>query len=82
MMTSKLTQEDVAWLESQLSDAIDPISPRSEFVTRARAELMNLPAQPALPACVNSAALAAVALSLVALVVAIFFFYQHGRETR
>lgn len=80
MTTSKLTHEDVAWLESQLSEAINPIAPRPEFVNRARAELMSLPAQPALPAWANPAALAAVALSLVALIVGIFFFYQRGRE--
>lgn len=80
MTTSKLTHEDLAWLESKLSDAIDPISPRPEFVDRAREELMRLPAQPALPAWVNPAALAAVVLSLVALVVGIAFFYQRGRE--
>jgi hypothetical protein len=81
MTTSKLTQEDIAWLEDKLNDAIDPVSPRPEFVHRARAELMNLPAQPALPAWVNPAALAAVVLSLVALVVGIAFFYQRGHES-
>lgn len=80
MTTSKLTQEDIAWLEDKLSSAIDPVAPRPEFVDRAREELMNLPAQPALPAWVNPAALAAVALSLVALIVGIAFFYQRGRE--
>lgn len=80
MTTSKLTPEDIIWLEDKLSDAIDPVSPRPEFVDRARAELMSLPPQPAPPAWVNPFALAAVTLSLVALVVGILFFYQHGRD--
>lgn len=80
MTTTKLTQEDIAWLESRLSNAIDPISPRPEFIDRAREELMNLPPQPVLPAWVQRTTLAAVVLSLLALIVAIFFFYQHGRE--
>jgi hypothetical protein len=80
MTTTKLIQEDIAWLESRLSNAIDPVSPRPEFINRAREELMSLPPQPMLPAWVKRTTLAAVLLSLLALIIAMFFFYQRGRE--
>jgi hypothetical protein len=80
MTTTRLTQEDIAWLESRLSSAIDPVNPRPEFINRAREELMSLPPQPALPAWVKRTTLAAVVLSLLALIAAIFFFYQRSRE--
>ncbi len=39
---SKLTPEDLAWLEEQISQATPPVQPRREFVERARDELMQL----------------------------------------
>ncbi len=80
MTTSKLTQEDIAWLESRLNNAIDPVIPRPEFIDRAREELMSLPPQRMLPAWVKRSTLAAVVLSLLALLVGSFFFYQRSRE--
>jgi hypothetical protein len=77
MTTSKLTQEDIAWLESRLNSAIDPVMPRPEFIDRAREELMNLPVQP--PARMKRAALGAVVLSLVALLVGIYYFHRRSR---
>lgn len=79
MTTTKLTQEDIAWLESRLSSAIDPVTPRPEFIDRAREELMNLPVQPALPPWVKRSTLAAMVLSLLALLAGIAFFYQRSR---
>ena len=43
---SKLTPEDILWLESRLSAAVqtaEPVLPRPEFVRRAKVELMELP---------------------------------------
>lgn len=80
MTTSKLTQEDIEWLEGRLSNAIDPVMPRPEFIDRAREELMNLPVKAPLPAWAKRSTLAAVVLSLAALLVGIFYFYQRSRE--
>jgi hypothetical protein len=77
MTTSKLTEDDIAWLESRLNSAIDPVMPRPEFIDRAREELMRLPVQP--PARMKRAALGAVVLSLAALLVGMFYFYRRSQ---
>lgn len=80
MTTTKLTPEDVAWLEQRLSHAIadEPVTPRREFIDRARDELRNVePVQP-LPRWVKPSVLAATVLSLLALVGALF--YLRSRE--
>lgn len=80
MTTSKLTEEDIAWLEGRLNNAIDPVTPRPEFIDRAREELMSLPVRQPLPAWVKRSTLAAVVLSLIALLAGMLFFYQRSRE--
>jgi len=71
--TSKLTPEDLAWLERRLSDAIAPVAPSPEFVLRAKQELMNSPGSRPLPAWVKRGVLTAAALSLVSLVAMLFY---------
>jgi hypothetical protein len=44
--TSKLTPEDLTWLESRISRATPPVQPSREFVDRARDELMQLHVDP------------------------------------
>ena len=80
---TKLTPEDVAWLEQRLSHAIErePVTPRREFIDRAREELMNAePAEPMqpVPRWVKPSVLAALVLSLLALVATLF--YLRGRD--
>jgi hypothetical protein len=75
---SKLTPEDVAWLEQKLTSVIEPVTPRPEFIHRARQELMNLPPERPMPGWVKPGVLAAVVLSLLALVATLFFL--HDRE--
>jgi hypothetical protein len=75
---SKLTPEDVVWLEQQLTSAVAPVAPRPEFVHRAKQELMELPPYRPLPRWVKPGVLAAVVLSLLALVGMIL--YLHDRE--
>lgn len=45
MARTKLTAEDVSWLESRLSDAVfaEPIQPRREFIDRAKSQLLDSP---------------------------------------
>jgi hypothetical protein len=40
-MRSKITDEDVAWLEHRLSAALAPVNPRAEFVNNARRALLS-----------------------------------------
>ena len=42
-MKSKLTSEDVEWLERRLSTAMSPVQPRAEFVHDAKQALLTLP---------------------------------------
>ncbi len=42
-MKSKLTSEDVAWLEQRLSTAMAPVQPRAEFVHDAKRALLTMP---------------------------------------
>jgi hypothetical protein len=41
-MKSKLTSEDVEWLEQRLSTAMSPVEPRAEFVHDAKRALLTL----------------------------------------
>ncbi len=41
-MKSKLTSEDMAWLEQRLSMAMAPVQPRAEFVHDAKQALLTL----------------------------------------
>jgi hypothetical protein len=75
--TSKLTPEDVAWLEQQLSRVIEPITPRPEFIHRAKQELMDLPPAAPLPRWARTTVLAALLLSLLALLGAILFLRRN-----
>ncbi len=75
-VTSKLTPEDVAWLERRLSDAIEPITPRPEFVRRAKQELMDSPIMRPLPAWVRRGVLVAALLSVVSLVTMLFYLWR------
>lgn len=63
----------MAWLERRLSGAIKPITPRPEFIHRAREELMALPPGHPMPTWVKPGVLAAVVLSLLALVATLFY---------
>jgi hypothetical protein len=40
-MRSKLTAEDVAWLEERLSAAMVPVTPRAAFVNDAKRALLS-----------------------------------------
>jgi hypothetical protein len=42
-MKSKLTSEDVEWLEQRLSTAMSPVEPRAKFVHDAKQALLTLP---------------------------------------
>ncbi len=42
-MRSKLTDEDVAWLESRLNHIMVPVQPRAEFVHTAKQAILNTP---------------------------------------
>ncbi len=39
---SKLTAADKAWIERRLNEAVHPVDPAPEFVSRAHDELMQL----------------------------------------
>lgn len=71
--TTKLTPEDVVWLEQRLRRAIEPITPRPEFVHRAKQDLMASPMVRPMPAWVKRSVLAAVVLSVLSLVVALIY---------
>jgi hypothetical protein len=43
---SKLTPEDLSWLENRISQATPSVLPRREFIDRARDELMHLQVDP------------------------------------
>lgn len=66
--TPKLSPEDIAWLERRLNAAVVPVTPRPEFVLRAKQELMDAPIARPLPAWVKRSVLAAAALSTLSLV--------------
>lgn len=76
MTTTKLSQEDIAWLERQLSDAIAfaPVQPRREFIDRAREELRTIQPVRPLPHWVKPSVLVAVVLSLLALIGGLLYF--------
>ncbi|MCS7056405.1 MAG: hypothetical protein NZM18_09590 [Thermoflexales bacterium] len=71
--TRKLTPEDIAWLEHQLSAIIAPVTPRPEFILSAKQALMNSPAVRPLPMWMKRSALAAAALSLLSLIAMLFY---------
>ncbi|GIV83204.1 MAG: hypothetical protein KatS3mg052_0211 [Candidatus Roseilinea sp.] len=75
--TSKLTPEDIAWLERRLSAAVAPVAPRPEFVSRAKRELMDAPVAHPRSAWVKRSALAAVALSMFSLVAMWAYLRRH-----
>jgi hypothetical protein len=71
-----LSAEDVAWLEQALGQAMTPVAPRPEFVSRAKEELMRLPAARPLPAW----ALLAAGVALFAVISALFYL-RPGRSS-
>ncbi|MCL4505470.1 MAG: hypothetical protein M1434_04315 [Chloroflexi bacterium] len=40
-MRSKLTEEDMTWLEGRLSAAMAPVEPRAEFIHNAKQAILN-----------------------------------------
>lgn len=64
-----LSAEDVAWLEQALGQAMTPVAPRPEFVSRVKEELMRLPVARPLPAW----ALLAAGVALLATLGALFY---------
>jgi hypothetical protein len=78
-MMSKLTPEDVVWLEQQLTSAVAPVAPRPEFVHRAKQELMELPPHRPLPRWVKPGVLAAIVLSLLALIGMLLYLHEQDR---
>ena len=76
MTTTKLTPEDVAWLEQRLLYAIahESVTPRREFIDRARDELRSVEPVRPLPRWVKPSVIAALVLSLLALVGTLFYF--------
>jgi hypothetical protein len=74
---AKITDEDVNWLEGRLREAIQPkVSPRPEFVSRAKRELMDLPIEPKRK--YRSSVLVGIVFSLAALVAAILLLRRRG----
>jgi len=64
--------EDLIWLELALDRAIMPVTPRPEFVLRAKEELMHLPvSRPP-----SAWALLAASLALLSIIVALFYLGQ------
>lgn len=76
MTTTKLTPDDVAWLERRLARAIEPIEPSRDFVNRARREWMEIEPDRPLPTWVKPSVLMAVILSLLALVGMLLYLHQ------
>lgn len=74
---SKLTPEDVAWLEQQIARVVEPVSPRPEFIYRAKQELMDLPPAGASPRWVRPGVVVALVLSLLALIGALIFLRRN-----
>jgi hypothetical protein len=66
---SKLTPEDIAWLEGQLTHLAGPVAPRPDFVDRAREQLMHLEVHR--PRHARQTALVMIVCSIVGLVAAI-----------
>lgn len=79
---SKLTTEDVAWLEDRLSDATaaDAVVPSPEFVLRAQEELMHLDI--ARPRRVRSSVLVGVIFSFSALIAALMLLMRRRSAAR
>ncbi len=76
MAKSKLTPEDVTWIETRLNEAVCeavPVRPRAEFVQRAKAELMDTP----LPEPPNRWRKATLWSALMLIVTAIFVSVLH-----
>ncbi len=71
---SKLTAEDMTWLEDRLSAVSEPVNPRPEFVNRARNELMRLNIAP--PRRIRSSVLVGVIFSATALIAAILLLLR------
>ncbi len=71
---SKLTAEDMTWLEDRLSAISEPVNPRPEFINRARNELMQLNLAP--PHRIRSSVLVGVIFSAVALIAAILLLLR------
>jgi len=80
MTTSKLSPEDIAWLEQRLSHAIAdaPVMPRHEFVAHTREELRAVEPIRPLPRWVKPSLLAVIALSLLALVGTLLYLHRRG----
>lgn len=70
-MRAKLTEEDVAWLEHRLSDAMVPVVPRAAFVQDAKQALLSAPPGDEVPFW-RSAWLPAIALAMAAVGMALF----------
>ncbi len=68
MTRSRLTQEDVEFLEQQLERAFTPVAPRRDFVERARLEIMRQPSQRRRLERQQIAALVGVATALLGLI--------------
>ncbi len=71
---SKLTADDMTWLEDRLSTLSEPVSPRPEFISRARDELMQLSVAP--PRRIRSSVLVGVIFSATALIAAILLLVR------
>jgi hypothetical protein len=79
MARSKLTPEDVGWIETRLNQAVletEPVRPRPEFIQRAKAELMDTP----LPAPPSRWRKATLWSALMLIVTAIFVSVLHLRQ--
>jgi hypothetical protein len=79
---SKLTAEDVAWLENRLSDATadNAVVPSPEFVSRAQEELMHLDL--AHPRRVRSSVLVGIIFSFSALIAALLLLMRRRTAAR
>jgi hypothetical protein len=73
---SKLTPDDVSWLESRLKGVAHPIRPRQEFIDRARDELMKLKMDP--PRRVRTSVLVAVICSTIGLIAALLLLRRRS----
>lgn len=79
---SKLTAEDVAWLENRLSDVTTDVAavPSPEFISRAQEELMHLDL--AQPRRVRSSVLVGIIFSFSALIAALLLLMRRRTTAR
>lgn len=77
---SDLTSEDIAWLESRIGAAIQPVTPREDFVRAARERLMSAALDPSQLRDEDSSIVLPIAGILFMLAVSIFWRWRMNRS--